>query len=1278
VSGEFRNAPAIHGAVLVITCENETKARLLAAKYISDLNCIPGVNIIALPQPGRPAFEIQGNGIIAVMRSAAVVTILSAPKLAGLAALSSLVPKSVTWLSKGEVEVPMYLDRWDKFCFRHYYLPLQSPKGQVPESYDFIADLDWAKANSRAGILTPVSLLANDTAEGMMSRGETSWMDQELASRGLPTEAHLLGPPDSLPAWFGNKYRDQLQVKMPGFTGNFRTLMSPQNGGQGVISWHSPTAMDASLAYLQSEVSRYAKMPNVTSYLEPHNELKHGWRIMFFEYGPLADIAYRKYLGEKYRELAQVSDRWKVPLKTWDDVRVPEIASFAGWNSDSVDVGGTWKVGYEELNDPLDKGFKYEQGSTPASKPAPDEWYAAEFDDSAWPSLPGAGNDRQMLVAKRPAVFRRRFNIPEDWLARQKRLWLYEWDLNMATGQQVRVAVNGKIAGSSLVQSNVPHWFAVEVTGLIHSGANSVAIRVPQGYMAYKTYLSATPPARYPYLGEGMNARWVDFVGLTQWGSVRGVRSGMEMIRQVAHDPQILLMAPMGYADGILSNALDFGGEFHDTGAMGAFWDNYPASVSRGADLPVSVEPGGPADDLTGWKRQWGRWQTEGVNAVDYFITIGSVLYNPEIKADYEAHRKQISFMGQSHHPKAKIASLYSNEVDELIDYPWGGSPGSWLKTGYWNWNAVTVLRGEYAYDGLTPLALANGGADKYALIVDSNTSIMSEGMVSNIERYVRNGGVFVTVAQTGRGTPERPDAWPISRLTGYDVTHIDSLNADGGVGEKGELLPAPGQKVYGAELNGVAANGLHLSRRAPDAHDLLMWKDGTVAAGMRQIGNGYIVQLGAKFTGAKIADRVEPGANDDAARHLRALLTAIVRWRGIAPEEARLAVENEQVWMTHRVSNNGLYDAWVVYNWSQNQSQTVSAALSPTLSPSYAFDIRDGSRVAVSITGNETRLDGITLTPLETRVILTPRGRADDAPAKWFELQRNWWRGTVAPPALKLPDTSPRFALDLTPEWKFKPLDAQEDALPLTTVGYTDKAWGTRDLGLWNTLKTGGKTRAVFRKTFTVPAAWTNGRVSVWLTSWHSGSGRTWMKEGRVVLDGAEVKPMNNKPYIVSGLDALRAGTTHTIAVEINGAGALAGSVGQCWLSFEPTPSVKVDLAGKWEPSVDALVYGKPVTLPGQFNALTLRRMVAVDAKLAGKNAVVTVDGSPELVAVLVNGHLVRRQHTMIGERWSLNVTPFVKFGDDNEIEIVRWNGAGRALVREASLGFYDAGSYP
>jgi hypothetical protein len=1275
------------GSVLEIDCQDADKAKLVQAKYLSDLQVLPGVKEKAGDQ--ITTYEVDSQGSVVAYCDQTRVVILSAGSDQQLQNLIQQVKP--TGITTAQVPVPMFLDRWDKFNFRHYYIPWETPKGTSISQYDFTGDFAYAQKEDQAGVLVSEGRMLTDTADEMLNTGWNDWEAHEAQIHNLPVDIHLSAGAGGDPSWLVNRYRDQLQQKMPGFTGNFHSLISPYLGGQGVVSWNSTTAQDDTLGLLQTAVRRFANEPNVTSYLEPHAETHHGPQDVMLEYGPVADAGYRQYLKEKYGDIEKLARRWDRPLSSWDDVRVPEIASFAGWGPQAIDVGQVWRLGYEQLAEPL-KDAGEDGRYSPKSVPAPQSWFQPNFDDSSWPELPGGGNDKELFLPKRPAVLRRTFDVPASWRETHPHIWLYEWDMNLATKGEVRIVLNGKQINRTTIPYNTPHWSAIDVSDVLKAGSNTLAMRLPQGYVAYKVYLSPTEPKQYPDLSTGLNAQWVDFIDFTQWSRTEAIRRGMEMIRQAAPNQGITLMHPDEYSDGLKALAVAYGGEFHNTGYMGGFYADYNTTLMRGADLPYSIEPAAPAANFHEWKLQWGLYQTEGVQAVDYFIHMGSIIWNPQFKADYEAHREQIKLMGQSHMQKAQTAILFSDRVTSLTTFPWQPQPDTELGTGYWKWNAGSVLRGFVPYDGLSQSSFNNGEAAPYRVVIDSNTAIMDPSMVSDIEKWVRAGGTFVTLAQTGRHTPEQADAWPIDAITGYKVTHIDKIKPSGEPAETGKLQAAPGQDVYGSNWNGVVANGLHLQKKTDDVQDLLLWADGSVAAGVRPLGKGFVVDLGAKFTGEGIPDRVNPDqdagtvssrnfgdvltdrVNPDKESaetvHLRDLLLTILSWRKIAPEPAHLSIYNPFVILRHNVTNNGLYDTWTLFNQSKDQPQTVSVVMTNKQTPAFCIDMLDETRIDT----HGAALQDIALKPMETRVFLTPRADLPEAPQEWFTLQRNWWRGTTPPGDKHLPDPIPHLARDLSADWKFQTLDSNADAATLLAASVDDASWTSRELGIWDVKEEGGKGHGVFRKTFTVPAAWTDGLVSIWLTSWNQAS---FVGEGRVWLDGAEVKPMSANGYIAEDLASLKAGSTHSLAVEVKSDGVLAGLRGKCWISFEPTPPQKIDLAGEWAPSSDGLHYDAPIALPGKFNGRFFKRSIFIDEKYKDQTGVITVDGDRALICVLVNGKLVRRHHHMIGERGTLNITPFLRFGEKNEIELVRWDNPGKGDVRDVFLGFFNSNPF-
>ena len=65
-----------------------------------------------------------------------------------------------------------------------------------------------------------------------------------------------------------------------------------------------------------------------------------------------------------------------------------------------------------------------------------------------------------------------------------------------------------------------------------------------------------------------------------------------------------------------------------------------------------------------------------------------------------------------------------------------------------------------------------------------------------------------------------------------------------------------------------------------------------------------------------------------------------------------------------------------------------------------------------------------------------------------------------------------------------------------------------------------------------------------------------------------------------------------------------------------------------------------------------------------------------PSLHGVIVNGTAVVREPGFIGTDFDLNVTPYVKFGQENEIIVI--GGASRHTVKDVSLNFYEKRVYP
>lgn len=1274
VSGAF--ARRGQGSVLVITCESEAKARLLQAKYLSDLTVLPGAKLL----PGDPSLvEAEGQGVLGAWQDGAKVTILAAPSLEVLDTLKAEVkPAGVT---HAQVEVPMYLDRWDKFGWRFYYRLWQAPKGTESKGYDQLKDFDDAQALDRSGftIWDPSAQL--NTTEGMRSLQDNLWLGQAADARKLPIGLNVSAEAYGFPTASLNRYPEQVQQKMPQFSGNLHKVADPYLGGRGVPSWMSPDLYDAAFATIQDSIKRFQSFASLTSVLEPHGELHHGAQDVFMEYGPLADASFREYLKSLYGSPKELGKRWlgtAGKLRSWKSVRVPEIASFLGWNDKTaVDLQGDWAVGYEDLKDPKLKLTRGQNDAlymqSIATAPAPQEWFGADFDDSAWPKVFAPGNDQLMLMQHRPAVFRRAFQMADEKLKSSPRWWLYVWDLNDAGGDRVVAWVNGKKAGESEAKRAVPHWGVFEVTQYLVPGKNQLSLRLPKGYLGYRVYLSPDEPLYYPALGAGKNAQWVDFQGWMNWTREKQLNRGMGIIREVEPNRPITLMAPDHYADTVKTIAKKFGGEFHNTGYMGVFYADYLPGLMQGAGLPFSIEPGGPARDLAEFQKMMGLYLTENVQGVDYFIHAGDILWNPEIRKNFEENLSLYHLMGKYHAPKGDVAVLFSTQSRNLTGFPWGGDLNAVHSSGYFEWNISAPLRGVFNYDDLSESSFALGDAAKYRVILDANTTILDEKLAQKIEAWIRAGGIFITSGQTGRHTPTQSNAWPINELTGFKTVRVDRYSPVGQPEAPRFLSVAPDQKVFSETWNKVRANGIALQPVASDARSLLLWDDGTTAVGMRPLGKGMIIQAGVNFGNARPPDRLEGAGIPDQLQKLRDLYSQILDF--VKVPRVGAAVEPAGVYSRRYLSNNGLFDVWVL--WNQNP-QAASAQLNWAypIDATTAREVPSGTVVNVEPSEAGSVLKNAVLEPMQSRGYLVPRHRIADAPLEWFELQRNWWQGSAKPSGKPLPTIASlqKWTVDLTDDWAFKPLAGDENGEALAASALDDASWERMTFMIWSAKHPEVK-RALLRKTFRVPAQWKEGPIALWLQSWNrrpmfNGTANLWL-DGKLLESNSQGLPGRK-------IKELAPGSQHTLAVEIQGETPLVGPAGQVWLSHRPRASASQDLAGEWSISTDALSYGAKVQLPGQWKGWLAKRDVQISKIRERQNVFLRYAGSADLTGLIVNGRWVRQDHHQVDKEWMINITPWVRFGESNAIQVGRLEGSGEGTVNELSLEFYDRSVYP
>jgi hypothetical protein len=128
------------------------------------------------------------------------------------------------------------------------------------------------------------------------------------------------------------------------------------------------------------------------------------------------------------------------------------------------------------------------------------------------------------------------------------------------------------------------------------------------------------------------------------------------------------------------------------------------------------------------------------------------------------------------------------------------------------------------------------------------------------------------------------------------------------------------------------------------------------------------------------------------------------------------------------------------------------------------------------------------------------------------------------------------------------------------------------------------------------------------------------------------------------------------------------------------PDPHFVIDLAGDWKQSDDYLMFGKTLTFPGKWDGVLAEKSVRIERNNVGKNIFLDFDGPVATDGVIINGVWVGHHRNYRQRRWQINITPWIKFGSENIIQLIgaRANTHEDFHVAGVKLAIYEPGSYP
>ena len=166
LSANFHRLDEGRSSLLRILCETTQKALLTQAKYLSDLERLPGMTTARLTVHNRslPCFRSAIGGVVTGYALGREVLIMAAGDEQAFAKLcGATIPRSAVAAEFGaRGPIPMYLDRWDRYGLLCYFGP-DAIRPDVPgeeRNFDYAEGLEFLRDHGPLGAVLWTNPLA--------------------------------------------------------------------------------------------------------------------------------------------------------------------------------------------------------------------------------------------------------------------------------------------------------------------------------------------------------------------------------------------------------------------------------------------------------------------------------------------------------------------------------------------------------------------------------------------------------------------------------------------------------------------------------------------------------------------------------------------------------------------------------------------------------------------------------------------------------------------------------------------------------------------------------------------------------------------------------------------------------------------------------------------------------------------------------------------------------------------------------------------------------------
>jgi hypothetical protein len=1247
--------------VMRFRCTNAARATTLIGKCLADLTLSAGVGRGTIA--GLPVTTLPGGAVLIGCISGAEGRIVSADSADVLEKFAADYPAQVAG-AVAEAPYATYLDRFDRYGWGCYGM------GGFSNFHDWMFKADGQKTpkdpaeDVRFMIehkfrfepwLDPVGF---DTSDGIRKNTEHEWMTKLLTDAGMPFSFRVYGNAGGAD-WTARRFPEYIEQPADFMmSGWLRPQLHSKSSPH--LTWFDRDIHRYMATKTMAMMQPYAEHPLNMGWMHPHGELAHDpWYDLHDDYAPAAQRNWQAYLRGQGLSLADVSRLYGhagQPFAAWEQVGVPEYATFAGLPGQVQSLAGTWFWRRER------ETAQKEDTTFPGLAA---NWHKAALDTTTWKpiELPGSETLYEVLPPNISAYattwFRHTFQLTPAQV-KTAPIYLYWFPMSFGgihSGEHARfhgVFINGEVAG------RIGMWGALDVTKLLKPGQNEISVQLFGGIWNGRIFLSTDTPSVYPYLGKDRNRLfllWQDWHKDAKFAAWSDVLDGM---RQVDPNRPIKFMAPIKFgADRWLKLARAWGGFGHFTGE-GMWYFPWYKRYGFLYDLPATSEMGQPNDSIPQLSATLRRTFLAGLNGHDPVFLAQTYTRNAELRKWWVDHNPVLKRMGTYDIAGPQVLLYRSTQGTELVSpkpYPQLGQSTREIQNS-WNWD---IGRGTLQTLGQSYLYLDDGGLTDgkmvgYPLMIDSGNETMPETSVAAIAEWVHAGGTFVTLPFTGRNSPLEPDVWPIVRLTGCRVTKLRQPG-------QGEIIFGKTQRVFtalagkrfpdaGRSLDWVG-NNLNILSTELDAGQggevLATFENGAPAIVRRKIGAGSVIVLGTAFW-RQSQDRAgiwwpEVFETDFIADLLQ----------GAGFPAAECTTDDRMVWPQPYRANNGLDAVTCLVNWHDDKDVPVTVRLRlaqrPAALTSYgidgvkpvAFTWKDGVATAtVPMPAKEVKV--------LAAAVYSPRAAVEH----WWQYQQKMWHELNKPTI----DFSPYYE----GKWVDPTLDLHAGVVEFTTVDPTTGGaqWTPCQLSIVNFYGAKANQPVWVRTRFRVPEAWMGqgGQIRLVSGSW---SGPHYQGSARLSLNGTLLHDFPGGNYQEFDVSRLLKEGENELLLAFKGDRPYQGISGNLYLYHVSPPARKLDLAGAWD-AEDANGMQLSVTFPGTARCWAPAREFFLPKEWEGRYTMRLhlEGGQHDTAGAIVNGRLARRHHHWFATPCDIDITRFLRFGASNRLELMHAYGSG------------------